>query len=143
MNIEKNNDHESAFTTQFTEQHCCIVHIFVFLNFSEDNIEFEIEFNEEKNIDIMSIEKMFNKNYDKDFISKRILTFVREKINHFKNLTLIDCKKIENRLYYRNRKYVSIYHAFKLRLLKLHHDNFVEEHQDRINIYELLSRNYY
>ena len=143
LNIEKNNDYESVFTTQFTKQHCCIVHVFVFLNFNENNIEFEIKFNEEKNINIMFIEKIFNKDYDKNFILKRILIFVRKEINHFKNLTLIDCKKIKNKLYYRNRKYVSIYHAFKLRLLKLHHDNFVENHQNWINIYELLFRNYY
>ena len=143
LNIEKNNNYENVFTTQFIEQHCCIVHVFVFLNFSKNNIEFEIELNEKKNINIMFIEEMFNKNYDKNFISKRILIFVRKKINHFKNLTLIDCKKIKNKFYYRNRKYVSIYYAFKLRLLKLHHDNFVEDHQDRINIYELLFRNYY
>ena len=111
--------------------------------FNEDNIEFEIEFNEEKDINIMFIEEMFNKDYDKDFISKRILVFVREEINHFKNLTLIDCKKIKDRFYYRNRKYVSIYHVLKLRFLKLHHDNFVENHQNQINIYELLFRNYY
>ena len=117
MNIEENNDHESVFTTQFTEQHYCIVHVFAFLNFSENNIEFKVEFNEEENINTMFIEEMFNKDYDKNLISKRILILVRKEINHFKNLTLIDCKKIKDKLYYRDRKYVSIYHALKLRFL--------------------------
>ena len=144
LNIEKNNDYENVFTTQFIEQHCYIVHVFVFFfNFNENNIEFKIEFNKQKKINIIFIEKMFNKNYDKDFISKRILIFLRKEINHFKNLTLIDFKKIKDKFYYRNRKYVSIYHIFKLRSLKLNYDNFVENYQNRINIYKLLFRNYY
>ena len=102
-----------------SKQYCCIAHVFALLNLSEDNIKLETESNEEEDINIMSIEEMFNKDYDKDFILKRVLIFVREEINHFKDLTLIDCKKIEDKLYYRNRKYVSIYHVLKLRLFKI------------------------
>ena len=61
------------------EQHYCIIHVFVFLNFNKNNIQFEIEFNEEKNINIIFIEKMFNKDYDKIFILNRILIFFTKK----------------------------------------------------------------
>ena len=143
LNIEEDSDYESAFTKQSTEHHCCSTHVSNLLNLSENDIESETEFNDEEDVDTMFIEEMFNKDYDKNFVSNRVLALLREEASHFKDLTLVDCKKIEDRLYYRDRKYVSNYHAFKLRLLKLHHDSFVEDHQDRINTYELLSRNYY
>ena len=91
----------------------------------------------------MTIEKLFHKNYIKNFVFNKVLKTLRNNDTHFKNLTLNDCKKNENRLYYRERKYVSTYHSLKLRLLKLHYDFFVDDHQKKINIYKLLTRNYY
>ena len=72
-----------------------------------------------------------------------MLKILRNDDTHFKNLTLNDCKKIKSRLYYRERKYVSTYHSLKLRFLKLHYNSLVDDHQQKINIYELLTRNYY
>ena len=73
----------------------------------------------------MIIEKLFNKNYIKHLVFNKLL---RNDDTHFKNLTLNNYKKIENRLYYRERKYVSTYHLLKLRFLKLHYEFFVDDH---------------
>ena len=97
----------------------------------------------DENANSMTIEKLFDKDYVKDLVFNKVLKALRNDDTHLKNLTLNDCKKIESRLYYRERKYVSTYHSLKLRLLKLHHDSLVDDHQKRINIYELLTRNYY
>ena len=70
----------------------------------------------------MITNELFNKDYVKNSISNKVFQALCNDDNYFKILTLNDCKIIENRLYYRERKYVSTYHSFKLRFLKLHHD---------------------
>ena len=141
LNIDNDNDYESA-SNEFESQ-CCVAHMSKSLKLCEDDVKLEFETNIEENVNIMITNELFNKNYVKNSISNKVLQALCNDDNHFKNLTLNDCKVIEDRLYYRERKYVSTYHSLKLRLFKLHHDFFVDEHQERVNTYELLARNYY
>ena len=141
LNIDNDNDYENVFN-EFEFQ-CCVAHLLKSLKLCENDVKFEFETNIEKDVNIIITNELFNKDYVKNSISNKVLQTLCNDDNHFKNLTLNDYKVIENRLYYRERKYVLTYHSLKLRFFKLHHDSFVDEHQKRINTYELLTRNYY
>ena len=96
-----------------------------FLKLCENDVKFKFETSIEKNVNIIITNKLFNKNYVKNSILNKILQTLYNDDNYFKNLTLNDCKIIENRLYYRERKYVSTYHSLKLRFFKLYYDFFI------------------
>ena len=141
LNIDNDNDYESV--SNELEFQCCVVYMSKSLKLCENDVKLEFDTNIEENVNTIITNELFNKNYVKNSISNKIFQALCNDDNHFKNLTLNDCKVIENRLYYRERKYVSTYHSLKLRFFKLHHDFFVDEHQKRVNTYELLTRNYY
>ena len=141
LNIDNDNDYESV-SNEFESQ-CCVTYMSKSSKLCENDVKFKFETNIKENMNIMITNELFNKAYVKNSISNKIFQTLCNDDNHFKNLTLNDCKVIENRLYYRERKYVSTYHLLKLRLFKLHYDSFVDEHQKRVNTYELLTRNYY
>ena len=89
------------------------------------------------------IDDLMNKDYDHDFFLNRILELLRKEVRHSKEISLVDCEKINDRLYYRQKMYVSDYHVLKMRLCKKVHDSSSTEHSKRTKTFDILQRNYY
>ena len=115
-------------TTHEHESQCCVAQISKSLKVCENIVISNSKIKVDENANSIIIEKLFDKNYIKNLVFNKVLKTLRNDDTHFKDLTLNNCKKIENRLYYRKRKYVSTYHLLKLRFLKLHHNFLVDDH---------------
>ena len=84
------------------------------------------------------IENLIDEDYNHDSLLNRILELLRKNIRHSKEISLIDCEEINDRLYYRKKMYVLDFHALKMRLCKEAHDSSFANHSERIKIFDLL-----
>ncbi len=58
---------------------------------------------------------------------------------HHNKISLIECKKHENHLYFQERKYMLNSDKLRLCIIQLAHDNVINDHSKRAKSYELIS----
>jgi len=62
---------------------------------------------------------------------------------HHNKISLVECEKHENHLYFQERKYMLNSDKLRLRIIQLTHDSVVNDHSERAKSYELISRVYW
>ncbi len=62
---------------------------------------------------------------------------------HHNKISLVECEKHENHLYFQERKYMLNSDKLRLRIIQLTHDSVVDDHSERAKSYELISRVYW
>ncbi|KAG0153712.1 hypothetical protein PDIDSM_2367 [Penicillium digitatum] len=81
--------------------------------------------------------------YNQDKVVQSILEALDKNASRHPEITLADCERRGNYLYYRNRLYVPDNDELKAEILRLCHDKPTVGHPGRSKTYELLSREYY
>jgi len=62
---------------------------------------------------------------------------------HHNKISLVECEKHENHLYFQERKYVLNSDKLRLRIIQLAHDSVVDDHSEKVKSYELISQVYW
>ncbi|KAG0158414.1 hypothetical protein PDIDSM_5928 [Penicillium digitatum] len=81
--------------------------------------------------------------YNQDKVVQSILEALDKNASRHPEITLADCERRGNYLYYRNRLYVPDNDELKAEIMRLCHDKPTVGHPGRSKTYELLSREYY
>ena len=68
---------------------------------------------------------------------------LRNEAQHYNKISLVECEKHENHLYFQERKYVLNSDKLRLCIIQLTHDSVINDHSERAKSYELISRVYW
>ena len=93
--------------------------------------------------EILPLEDLFTKGYQKDKTPRTILDYLRAGKTHTKLITLAECTELNERLYYQGKRYVPDYEPLKIELLRRYHDSPLAGHPGSAKTLELISRDYY
>jgi hypothetical protein len=91
----------------------------------------------------LEIENLLREAYEQDPLPNEILKALEDGDARHAQITLANCEKKGDRLYYLERLYVPDYDNLKAELLRSCHDSPVTGHPGRSKTYDLLSRDYY
>src|SRR5271169_1965960 len=89
------------------------------------------------------LEELFNKAYETDLFPSEVFKMLKNGTRHCRRISLAECSKVGNCLYYRDHLYVPDYDELRLFLLQSHHASPAAGHPGRSKTLELLSRMYY
>ncbi len=78
-----------------------------------------------------------------DKFAAQIIEVLCNETRHHNKISLVECKKHENYLYFQERKYMLNSDKLHLCIIQLAHDNVVDDHSERAKSYELISRVYW
>ncbi len=120
------------------------------------NLEIE-EFNVENiksqlNQDILNLDEDFTDTLTQtlwkqveinDKFAIQIIEVLHNEARHHNKISLVECKKHENYLYFQERKYMLNSDKLHLHIIQLIHDNVVDYHSERAKSYELISQVYW
>lgn len=81
--------------------------------------------------------------YQQDPVVNSILDALDQGATRHPDITLADCERRDEYLYYQNRLYVPDYNDLRAEVIRLCHDQPTSGHPGRNKTYELLSREYY
>jgi hypothetical protein len=91
----------------------------------------------------LEVENLLREAYEQDPLPNEILKALEDGDARHAQITLADCEKKGDYLYYLERLYVPDYDNLKAELLRLCHDSPVSGHPGRSKTYEILTRDYY
>jgi hypothetical protein len=91
----------------------------------------------------LEIENLLREAYEQDPLPNEILKALEDGDARHAHITLANCEKKGEYLYYLERLYVPDHDDLKAELLRLCHDSPVAGHPGRSKTYELLTRDYY
>ncbi len=74
-----------------------------------------------------------------DTFATQIIDVLCSEAHHHNKISLVECEKHENHLYFQERRYVFNFNKLRLCIIQLTHDNVVDDHLERIKSYELIS----
>ena len=97
----------------------------------------------EENLDVLTLEQLIDRGYEQDTLPNQVLQLLTNGANYSKDLIIVDCVNIDDRLHYRDCFYVPNYYVLLLRLCHLHNDSPHVGHLGIGNTYELFYKNYY
>ncbi len=72
------------------------------------------------------------------FAAQIIKAFCNE-ARHYNKISLVECEKHKNHLYFQERKYMLNSNKLHLCIIQLAHDNVIDDHLERAKSYELIS----
>ncbi len=78
-----------------------------------------------------------------DKFAAQIIETLHNEIQHHNKISLVECEKHENHLYFQERKYVLNLDKLRLRIIQLIHDNIINDHSEKAKSYELISQVYW
>ena len=114
--------------------------------FSSNDIEFQLDQNtsnsDENFADILT-QTLWNQVESNVRFATQILKALRSEARHHNRISLVECEKHQNSLYFREKKYVSNSNRLRFRIIQLTHDSIVDEHSKRVKCYELINRAYW
>ncbi len=74
-----------------------------------------------------------------DKFAAQIIEALRNEARHHNKISLAECKKYENHLYFQERKYMFNSDKLRLCIIQLAHDSVINDHSERAKSYELIS----
>lgn len=86
------------------------------------------------------LDELFIQNFESDPLWARLLNQLRQKKRQNKDFSLFECKKIDGKLYYQNRMYISDFHKLDMRFCKNFHDSPIARHSDRTKRFDLFQK---
>ncbi len=78
-----------------------------------------------------------------DKFAAQIIEALCNEARHHNKISLVECEKHENHLYFQERKYVLNSDKLRLCIIQLAHDSVINDHSEKAKSYELISRVYW
>ncbi len=117
--------------------------------FNIKNIKFHLK--SQLNQDILNLDEDFADTFTQtlweqvevnDIFATQIIEALCSEARHHNKISLIECEKHENHLYFQERRYVLNFNKLRLYIIQLTHDNVINENSERVKSYELISQVY-
>ncbi len=116
------------------------------------NLEIE-EFNVENiksqlNQDILNLDEDFADTFTQtlwkqikinDKFAAQIIEVLCNEAQHHNKISLVECEKHENHLYFQERKFMLNSNKLRLCIIQLIHDNVIDDYSERAKSYKLIS----
>jgi len=77
------------------------------------------------------------KKFDK--FAAQIIEVLCNEAWYYNKISLIECEKYENHLYFQERKYVLNSDKLRLCIIQFTHDSVIDDHSERTKSYELIN----
>ena len=78
-----------------------------------------------------------------DKFAVQIIEALCNEAQHHNKISLIECEKHENYLYFQERKYMLNSNKLRLCIIQLAHDSIINDHSKRAKSYELINQVYW
>ena len=132
------------FSFQFSQ---LIILILINLNIEKSNVEiddskFQLNLNifafDDDFVDVF-IQTLWNQVETRNIFEFRILKAFRNNDRYHNKISFVECKKHNNTLYFRDKKYVFNSNNFRFRIIQLVHNNVTNKHSKRVKIYKFVN----
>ena len=90
-----------------------------------------------------TLEEQMTQAYQNDPLALEIFEALRIGAQRNRTLSLVDCRSVNNKLFYQDRLYVPDNEELRLRVIQWSHDTPVAGHPGRERTFELLTRKYF
>ena len=74
-----------------------------------------------------------------DMFAAQIIEALCSEACHHNKISLVECKKHENHLYFQEKRYIFNFNKLRLHIIQLAHDNVINNHLERVKSYELIN----
>ncbi len=110
--------------------------------FNVENVKSQLDQNilnlDEDSVDTL-IQTLWKQVEINDKFAAQIIEVLRNEAQHHNKISLVECEKHENHLYFQERKYMLNSDKLRLHIIQLAHDSVINDHSERAKSYELIS----